>query len=83
MQSGSLHTFLPRLASLIYAAELPEQYCIEAIDVLLCPFNASRHHDRRETGLKDESRILDYGEIDKRYLVDVDVQVAVKYALSG
>lgn len=73
MQYRSIHALLPSLASLIHTTELPEQYCVEVIDVLFGPLHTGRHHNRRETGLEDESRILDYGEIDERYLIDVDV----------
>jgi len=82
MQCCSFHALLPSLASLINTTQLPQQYCVEVIDVLLGPLDTSRHHDWRETGLEDESCILDYGKIDERYLIDVDMQVAVKNALS-
>lgn len=51
--------------------------------MLLCPLDARGHDAYRERVLKDNGSVLDDGEVDERNLVDVHVEIAIKYTLAG
>jgi hypothetical protein len=78
----SVHALLPRLTAAVDTTQLSRQDYIELIYMLLCPADASRHHGRWKASLVDKHGVSYHREIDERDLVDVEVEIAVKDALS-
>ena len=76
-----VHTFRPNRPDLVSAAQLSRKNDIESVHLLLGPFDAGAHQQRRKTHLKCGNGIPDYGEVNKRYFPDVLMEVTLKDTL--
>ena len=75
------HALVPCGSIALRAAELPRQNRIERLHLFLSPAHTGAHHRRREARLEAADRVADDGEIHKRELPDVQVEVALEDAL--
>lgn len=76
-----VHAILPNGALRVQGAELSAEDLVEALNLLLGPSDACRHHEWREACLIDVHRVLDDGEVHKRQLEDVLREIAFEDAL--
>lgn len=77
-----VHALPPGLAAALRAAELTCQDAVEGLDLFLGPLDAGTHHRWREAALEAADGVADDGEVNKRELPDVEVEVTLKDALS-
>ena len=76
-----VHALRPHWSPVLRAAELPRQDYVEGFHLLLGPLDAGAHHRRREAALEALYCVVNYREIHKRQLPDVQVKIALEDAL--
>lgn len=72
--------FLPHGCPPLHGAELPREERVEAVEVLLGPFDAGAGHHGGEALLVDADGVFDEGEIDVGDLENVEREVAFEDA---
>lgn len=71
----------PDLTALLDTAQLAGQGGVEGIHLLLGPFDAGAHHRVRKACLEAADSVADQGEVNKRNLPNVEVQITLEDAL--